>query len=253
MADDQHLPSDASTPYESVDEHEIKKNMTEADELKQEGNESFRASRWSEALVSYRTALSRLPRRTPQPPPPDSSQNNTSDQGSAARSASSSKVPMREEGPEPANIPSELEAECAKARAVLNANIGACLVKLSDYSGAVESCTQSLLDDPHYIKALQRRAASNEHLGTWSSLTQAQEDYKSLLELLPPTSPQVAQTKRSLQLLEPRQQAAQKKEMAEMTGKLKNLGNSILGNFGLSTDNFKFEPNGQGGYSMNFV
>ncbi|KAG2117803.1 TPR-like protein [Suillus discolor] len=251
MADDQHLPSDASTPYQSLDEHEIKKNITEADELKQEGNESFRASRWNEALVSYRTALSRLPRRKPQPPSPDS-QDDTSDHG-GARSASSGEVPTREEGPEPASIPSELEAECAKARAVLNANIGACLVKLSDYSGAVESCTQSLLDDPHYIKALQRRAASNEHLGTWSSLTQAQEDYKSLLELLPPTSPQVAQTKRSLQLLEPRQQAAQKKEMAEMTGKLKNLGNSILGNFGLSTDNFKFEPNGQGGYSMNFA
>ncbi|KAG1826160.1 uncharacterized protein BJ212DRAFT_1318380 [Suillus subaureus] len=250
MADgDQHLPSDASTP---VDEHEIKKIITEADELKLEGNESFRASRWSEALVSYRTALSRLPRRKLQPPLPESSQNDTSDHG-GAQSASSSNVPTREEGPEPTNIPSELEAKCAKARAVLNANIGACLVKLSDYSGAVESCTQSLLDDPHYIKALQRRAASNEHLDTWSSLTQAQEDYKSLLELLPPTSPLVAQTKRSLQLLEPRQQAAQKKEMAEMTGKLKNLGNSILGNFGLSTDNFKFEPNGQGGYSMNFV
>lgn len=54
-------------------------------------------------------------------------------------------------------------------------------------------------------------------------------DYKSLLELLPPTSPQVTQTKRRLQLLEPRQQAAQQKEMAEMTSKLKNLGNSILG------------------------
>ncbi|KAG2146549.1 TPR-like protein [Suillus bovinus] len=252
MADDQHLPPDAkSTPYESIDEDEIKKRITEADELKQEGNESFRASRWNEALVSYRTALSRLPRRKPQPPP-DSSQDDTSDHGGAP-SASSSKAPTQEEGPEPANISSELEAEGAKARAVLNANIGACLVKLSDHNGAVESCTQSLLDDPHYIKALQRRAASNEHLGTWSSLTQAQEDYKSLLELLPPTSPQIAQTKRSLQLLEPRQQAAQKKEMAEMTGKLKNLGNSILGNFGLSTDNFKFEPNGQGGYSMNFV
>ena len=25
------------------------------------------------------------------------------------------------------------------------------------------------------------------------------------------------------------------------------------GNFGLSTDNFQFVPNGQGGYSMNFV
>ncbi|KAG1757375.1 TPR-like protein [Suillus lakei] len=251
MADDHHLPSDASTLSESVDEHQIKQSITEADELKQEGNESFRASRWNEALVSYRTALGRLPKRKTQTPSPDSSQDDTSDHGGTR--SSSSEVQTREEGPESANIPSELEAKCAKARAVLNANIGACLVKLSDYSGAVESCTQSLLDDPHYIKALQRRAVSNEHLDTWSSLTQAQEDYKSLLELLPPTSPQVAQTKRSLQLLEPRQQAAQKKEMAEMTGKLKSLGNSILGNFGLSTDNFKFEPNGQGGYSMNFA
>jgi hypothetical protein len=25
-----------------------------------------------------------------------------------------------------------------------------------------------------------------------------------------------------------------------------------IGNFGLSTNNFKFEPNGQGGYSVNF-
>ncbi|KAG1725131.1 TPR-like protein [Suillus lakei] len=223
MADDHHLPFDASTPSESVDEHQIKKSITEADELKQEGNES-------EALVSYRTALSRLPRRKTQTHSSDSLQDDTPDRGGTR--SSSSKVQTQEEGPEPANIPSE--AKCAKARAVLNANIGPCLVELSDYSGAVESCTQSLLDDPHYIKALQRRAVSNEQLSTWSSLTQAQEDYKSLLELLPPTSPR-------------------KKEMAEMTGKLKSLGNSILGNFGLSTDNFKFEPNGQGGYSMNFA
>jgi len=250
MADDHHASSDASNPPEFLDRYEIEKCITEADELKQEGNESFRASRWSEALVSYRTALSRLPKRKKQPVSPDSLQDGTSDDGTRS---SSSKGPTPEGGSEQTNVPSELELECAKTRAVLNANIGACLVKFGDYSGAVESCTQSLLDDPHYIKALQRRAASNEQLDTWSSLTQAQEDYKLLLELLPPTSPQVSQTKRSLKLLEPRQQAAQKKEMAEMTGKLKNLGNSILGNFGLSTDNFKFEPNGQGGYSMNFV
>jgi len=95
--------------------------------LKQEGNESFRASRWSEALVSYRTALSRLPKRNKQTVSPDNLPDNTSDDGS---SPNSSKVPPEEEGSEKANIPSELEAECAKARAVLNANIGACLVKL---------------------------------------------------------------------------------------------------------------------------
>ena len=56
-----------------------------------------------------------------------------------------------------------------------------------------------------------------------------------------------------------------------MMAKLKDLGNTVLGmhlqkdrrftlndflrlgKFGLSTDNFKFEPNGQGGYGMNFV
>lgn len=97
--------------------------MTEADELKLEGNESFRASRWSEALVSYRTALSRLPMRKKQSVSPDSLQDDGSDEG--ARS-SSSEVPAQEE----VNTPTELEAECCKARAVLNANIGACLVKL---------------------------------------------------------------------------------------------------------------------------
>jgi len=148
---------------------------------------------------------------------------------------------------------SEIELQCSKARAVLNANIGACLVKLGEHKDAVRACTEALYDDPQYVKALQRRAASNEKIDTWSSLSSAQEDYTALLELLPPSSPQIADVRRSLQLLKPRVEAAQKKETAEMMDKLKGLGNSILGNFGLSTDNFKFEPNGQGGYSMNFV
>lgn len=101
--------------------------MTEADELKQEGNESFRAGRWSEALVSYRTALSRLPMRKKQPVSPDGLQDGGSDEG--ARS-SSGEVPAQEENSEQVNTPTKLQTECCKARAVLNANIGACLVKL---------------------------------------------------------------------------------------------------------------------------
>ncbi|KAJ2914225.1 hypothetical protein MD484_g6165, partial [Candolleomyces efflorescens] len=56
-----------------------------------------------------------------------------------------------------------------------------------------------------------------------------------------------------LRKLQPRIEAAQKEETSEMLGKLKGLGNSLLGNFGLSVDNFKLQPNGQGGYSVNFV
>lgn len=144
----------------------------------------------------------------------------------------------------------------------------------------------ALLDDPKYVKALQRRAASNEILNTWSSLSSAEEgysfccrgslnpnytgraDYNTLLKLLPPGS-ETKDIQNKLQKLKPRLETAQKRETTEMLDKLKTLGNSILGksnrsvsvalrlttesgNFGLSTDNFKFEPNGQGGYSMNF-
>lgn len=33
---------------------------------------------------------------------------------------------------------------------------------------------------------------------------------------------------------------------------LKNLGNSLLGNFGMSLDNFKLNSNGQGGYNISY-
>lgn len=37
-----------------------------------------------------------------------------------------------------------------------------------------------------------------------------------------------------------------------MLSKLKDLGNGLLGKFGLSTDMFKFDPQEGGGYSMRF-
>jgi len=146
-----------------------------------------------------------------------------------------------------------LHLECAKARAILNANIGACHVKLEEYKDAVTACTEALADDPNYVKALQRRATCNERIGSWTSLVSAQDDYNTLLKILPPTSPQITPIQRSLASIKPRAEAAQKKETDEVMSKLKGLGNSLLGNFGLSTDNFKFDPDGKGGYSMNFV
>ncbi|EIM83355.1 TPR-like protein [Stereum hirsutum FP-91666 SS1] len=272
-------------PEEPQTDEDIQTCLRDAEALKVEGNDHFRASRWNEALASYRSALGRLPRRKfverktkegargrkkwdikgKGREDGDEDEEKAKESVDAAVSSSSvqaepgeasgaaeEKEDKAEEKEEPVKL-SPLEMECAKARSVLNANIGACHIKLKENAAAVEACTEALLDDPSYIKALQRRAQCNEALNTWSSLTKAQEDYTTLLDLLPDSSPQLRDVNRALTRLGPRIEVAQKQELEEMMGKLKGFGNSLLGKFGLSTDNFKFEPNGQGGYSMNFA
>jgi hypothetical protein len=54
-------------------------------------------------------------------------------------------------------------------------------------------------------------------------------DYNTLLTLLPSSSAQHDEAQRSLRMLQPRVEAAQKLETAEMMDKLKGLGNSLLG------------------------
>ncbi|KAM6498281.1 hypothetical protein JOM56_006229 [Amanita muscaria] len=209
-----------------------------AEELKSDGNVHFRAGSWNEALGVYRSGLGRLPPRKEKKPASETqdTDNETVD-------------PIQDEDEEE----TELDKECSSARAVLNANIAACYVKLGEHKEAVQACSQALLDDPEYVKALQRRASSSEAIGTWSSLTTAQDDYNTLLKILPESDRRRGEISAALHKLKPRLEDAQKRETTEMVDKLKGVGNSILGRFGLSTDNFQFVPNGQGGYSVNFT
>ncbi|KAI6908524.1 tetratricopeptide repeat protein 1 [Hortaea werneckii] len=106
------------------------------------------------------------------------------------------------------------------------------------------------------IKLLHRRARARTSLGGWSALQGAEEDYTLLL--LPSMSKFLSATDRrqmqkSARDLQPKLNAAKEKEVAEMMGKLKGLGNSMLKPFGLSTENFQFVKDEKtGGYSMNF-
>ncbi|EDN08457.1 tetratricopeptide repeat protein [Histoplasma capsulatum] len=102
-------------------------------------------------------------------------------------------------------------------------------------------------------KALMRRARAKMQLGGWANLQGAEEDYKVLLGMgdLPAQDERIV--RKALRELPGLINAAREKEVADMMGKLKDLGNGILKPFGLSTDNFKFvKDEKSGGYNMSF-
>ncbi len=107
-------------------------------------------------------------------------------------------------------------------------------------------------------KLLLRRARARSSIDppTWTNLGGALEDYKLLStpEYLPslPLSDQRT-VRQGLVELPGRVNEAKEKEVGEMMGKLKELGNGLLKPFGLSTDMFKMvKDENSGGYSMSF-
>lgn len=110
----------------------LKRCLDEAEELKQEGNDHFRAQKWNEALAAYRSALGRIPKRkTTTAAISDKGKGKETlddlDKEEISGPSRASEVAEEESTPPPV---SGLDAECAKARATMNANIGACYVKL---------------------------------------------------------------------------------------------------------------------------
>jgi hypothetical protein len=78
-------------------------------------------------------------------------------------------------------------------------------------------------------------------------------DYKALSQMPNLPIPDKKIVQKALATLPPRINEAKEKEMGEMMGKLKELGNGILKPFGLSTDMFNMvKDEKSGGYSMNF-
>lgn len=131
-------------------------------------------------------------------------------------------------------------------RAVLYSNRAACFSHKQMFQEAVEESTKALELNPNYIKALTRRYQAKEKLELYED---AMVDAKKVLELDPGNT----QAKVSLRTLAPLAEEKREKMKAEMLSKLKEAGNSILGRFGMSVDNFKTvqDPN-TGSYSIQF-
>lgn len=139
------------------------------------------------------------------------------------------------------------QKEHKKHRAALHSNKAACLQHLGLWEEVQRECTLAIENDAKYVKAIHRRCCAFERQEKWHD---AATDLKRVLELDPS---QKGKMTPHLMMLEQRAAVQFEKDKDEMIGKLKDLGNMVLGKFGMSVDNFKMEkdPN-TGSYSMSY-
>lgn len=134
----------------------------------------------------------------------------------------------------------------SEIRSICHNNRATCFFKLGKYEDTLKECSKALEINPTYMKSLLRRGEAHEKLENYE---EAIADMKKILEL----DPSNYQCKRTIIRLEPLAIQKREKMKEEMLGKLKDMGDSILGKFGMSVDNFKAvkDPN-TGSYSISF-
>ena len=141
--------------------------------------------------------------------------------------------------------------EYAKERAIYYCNRAACALALNPprYEDAIYDCDRALELKPDYAKALARRSLSLE---STTALDEALSDQQALLKVVEGPS-MVQKVNGDIIRLQSLITERDEKLKNEMLDKLKGLGNSLLGNFGLSLDNFKaVKDEKTGSYSISF-
>ena len=141
---------------------------------------------------------------------------------------------------------------------VLYSNIAVCYMKhvslrgkikntffQKDYESVVEFTTKALTIDCSHIKSLLNRASAYE---AQDKPEEALEDYKKLLTVDGKKDDGYIRGK-VFELEKKVEQLTEKRKTEVMDG-LKKLGNSFLGYFNMSLDNFKMEKNENGSYNI---
>lgn len=129
---------------------------------------------------------------------------------------------------------------------ILCCNKGICFNKMNERDKALKAFKKALYYDNNYSKALCNKMLLHN---SKEEYLEAYEDFNRLKNIDYKLWDNYRHLENGLRY----NAEIKKKQMTdEMLGKLKSIGNSLLGNFGLSLDNFKMTPNQQGGYSIQF-
>ncbi|KAN0041004.1 hypothetical protein ACTFIV_003540 [Dictyostelium citrinum] len=224
-------------------------DLKEANNLKVLGNKAYTATEYQNAINYYNEAISLLKKEDDENN--DTNNNNDSDNEDVDNNNQNINKPKKvnkiieiRENTEDDIIP------CFEELSILYSNRSACYLSIKQYDSVIKDCSIALEFEPTptsiKIKIYHRRAQAREQL---NKLKESLEDYQEIIKL----DSSFPQAQQALKRLPPKIKEKEDKEREEMMGKLKDLGNTILGKFGMSTDNFQFvkDPN-TGGYSVNF-
>lgn len=241
----------------------IPNELTQCEEFKKQGNEQFKNGNYLEAYDLYTEAIESCPSKYTGEEilrlkdEFDHKQRSESLQRSRlAEDRRRKKEDEKKSGdssqqtefnkPEPFKTFELSQEDKNDKLAVYYCNRAATLQHMAKYNEATKDCDVSVLLNPKYAKAFVRRSAAHEKLEDTES---ALKDAKSALEL-DPRNPTI---RKSVSRLEKIEAERLEKLKQETLGKLKDLGNSLLGNFGLSLDNFQaVQDPKSGSYSISF-
>lgn len=226
---------------------------------------------WKEAIECAEKGLDNLEREMPMPKPKKEKKAEDNVNGNVAAEAEENKVvELPDENDDEANaemlknldISDQRKADILRIRTKLLLRRARAKVKITEQPTSTTASSDSALNvDSENMeastKALKPAKPDAFSAGsTWGNLSAALSDYQTLAQ--PEYFHNLPQSDQKtviemIRVLPKRVEEAKQKEVGEMMGKLKELGNGILKPFGLSTDMFKMvqDPN-TGGWSMNF-
>lgn len=200
---------------------------------------------WKETIGSSTQGLDGLERLLPTPKPPKSKAKTDATGPTLEEKVDDTVIELPSDDEEEAAVLENLELDDKRKQDILRIRTKLLLRR-------ARARSQSCLQGP----PPGQKSGFGSGVSQWSTLGSALEDYQMLaraplLPLLPQSD--LKTVTQALRDLPPRLEKAKATEMAEMMGKLKELGNGILKPFGLSTEMFKMNQDPKtGGYSMNF-
>eukprot|EP00359_Climacostomum_virens_P002247 CAMPEP_0204899714 /NCGR_PEP_ID=MMETSP1397-20131031/2007_1 /ASSEMBLY_ACC=CAM_ASM_000891 /TAXON_ID=49980 /ORGANISM="Climacostomum Climacostomum virens, Strain Stock W-24" /LENGTH=163 /DNA_ID=CAMNT_0052067697 /DNA_START=1389 /DNA_END=1877 /DNA_ORIENTATION=- len=131
------------------------------------------------------------------------------------------------------------ETDDVQLKAICFANMAQCYIQLSQPDEAIKACDRALELSPDYVKVRDRKIR----------VLIDKKDFRLAKEAADAGDCDPLLKQEASRLADEQFE----KDKEAMMGQLKGLGNTILGKFGLSLDNFKVEQNETGSYSVNFT